>query len=80
MKIFVKVKPSAKIEKVEKMPERLIDKNEANFKVGVKEPAKEGKANKATIKALAKHFGVSKSDVNIVFGALAKQKIIEIKK
>ncbi len=103
MKICVIVKPNAKIEKVEKIPKRLIGplaarltkggENEADFvspkarfvqpkadfKVWVKEPAKEGKANQAVIKALAKYFSVPKSSVNIVSGAGGKQKIIEIK-
>ncbi|MBI4993391.1 DUF167 domain-containing protein [Candidatus Wolfebacteria bacterium] len=78
MKISIKVKPSAKIEKIEKIPELLIGKNEIDFKVWVKEPAKEGKANEAVIRALAKYFGVPKSAVNIISGAASKQKIIEI--
>lgn len=78
MRISVKVKPGAKIEKVEKISEQLLSEKEADFKVWVKEPAKEGKANKAVIKALAKYFGVSKSAVNIISGAAAKQKIVEI--
>lgn len=78
MKILIKVKPGAKIEKVEKIPERLLGEKEADFKVWVKEPAKEGKANEAVIKALAKYFNVPKSAVSIVSGATSKQKIIEI--
>ncbi|MBI5306468.1 DUF167 domain-containing protein [Candidatus Wolfebacteria bacterium] len=78
MKIFVKVKPNAKIEKVEEIPEQLIGRKEVDFKVWVKESAKEGKANDAVIKALAKYFGVSKSAVNIVSGATVKQKIIDL--
>ena len=46
MKIFVKIKPNSKRERVEK-----IDKN--CFKVWVKEPAKEGKANKSMHRILA---------------------------
>lgn len=78
MKIFVKVKPNAKIEKVEKISEQLFGKKGVNFKVWVREPAKEDKANEAVIKILAKYFGVSKSAINIVSGSASKQKIIEI--
>lgn len=71
MKIFVKVKPSAKIEKIEKTGAN-------NFEVSVKEPPREWKANEAAIKVLARYFGVSKSAVNIFSGKASKQKIVEI--
>lgn len=41
-------------------------------------PPVEGKANELLLKLLAKHFGVSKSQVTIVSGAKARQKIVEI--
>lgn len=78
MKISIKVKPGAKIEKIEKIPDQLIGEKEADFKVWVKELAKEGKANEAVIKALAKYFGVSKSSISIISGATTKQKIVEV--
>ncbi len=59
MKFFVKVKPSAKQEKIEK-----IDKN--TFAVSIKESPDRGRANEALIKALAKYFGVSKSNVKSI--------------
>jgi len=37
-----------------------------------------GRANDAVIKALAKHFGVAKSQIKIVRGIAARDKIIEI--
>lgn len=72
MKIFVKAKPNAKEERVEKI-------NETNFSVAVKEPPIKGKANAAIAKALAKHFGVVSSDVIIISGFSSKQKVFEIK-
>jgi len=72
MKIFVKVKPSAQEEKVEKV-------DEINFKVQVKEPPVEGRANMAVIRALADYFGVTQSDVRIISGFASRSKIIEIK-
>jgi hypothetical protein len=42
--------------------------------VCVKEPALEGKANKAVIEELAKHFEVPKSSVKLKTGATSKYK------
>lgn len=71
MKIFVKVKPLAKEEKVEK-----VDEN--NFVISVKEPTKENRANEAVIQVLAKHFGIAKSRLQIVSGKTSRHKIIAI--
>ena len=71
MKIIVAVKASAKEEKVEKADGR-------SYKVWVKAPAKEGKANRAVIAALAKHFGVAKLNVEIIAGRKAKNKVVKI--
>lgn len=71
MKIFVKAKPGAKKESVEK-----VDAN--NFIVSVKEPAKEGRANWAIERALARHFKVSPSQVRIISGQKSRQKVVEI--
>ena len=72
MKISVKVKPNAKLEKLEKI-------DETNFSVWVKEKPREGKANHAVIKILANYFGVAKSDVILLKGQTSKQKIFEVK-
>ena len=45
----------------------------------VREPAVEGKANKAVIKILADHFGVTKSRVYLVSGQKSKLKCFEIR-
>lgn len=71
MKIFVRVKPAAKENKVEKI-------DDTNFKVQVKEPPVEGRANMAVIRALAEYFGVTQSDVKIVSGFTSRLKTIEI--
>ena len=70
MKIQVKVKPNSRTEEV-------IQENDS-FLIKVKEPPKEGKANQAIIKLLARHFGVSQSQVRIVSGLKSKVKVIEI--
>lgn len=50
------------------------------FMVSVKEPAVDGRANRAIEKALAAHFKVPLSFVRIVRGHSAKEKIVEIAK
>ncbi|HUW71895.1 MAG TPA: DUF167 domain-containing protein [Candidatus Humimicrobiaceae bacterium] len=73
MKIFVKVKPRAKEEKVQKI-------DGINFKVWVRELPEKGKANRAVIKSLADYFKVSQSNIKIISGSVSKLKIIEITK
>jgi hypothetical protein len=73
MKIFVKVKPKAKEEKVIKI-------SDTNFKLLVKEPPEKGRANRAVLKALADYFGTSQSNIKIISGSTSKLKIIEITK
>lgn len=71
MRIFVKAKPNAKEEKVERI-------DSSHFVVAVKEPPKNGKANEAVAKALAAYFDVAPSRVQLASGFSAKQKIFEI--
>lgn len=71
MKIFVKAKPNAKEEKVEKISGR-------NFIVEVKEPPIKGRANTAIQKILTKYFKVSSSQVALISGFSSKQKVFEI--
>ena len=70
MKIRVRVVPNSKHEEVTGEGDY--------FMVRVKEPPKEGKANKAVIKALARHFKVPQSSVSISSGFKGKDKVIEI--
>jgi len=70
MKIQVKVTPNSKTEVV---------KQEGDiFLVRVKEPPKEGRANAAVVKAVAKHFGVPASSVRIVSGHTSRNKVVEV--
>jgi uncharacterized protein (TIGR00251 family) len=71
VKIRVKVIPSSKIEEVIKEGDMFL--------VRVKEPAKEGKANRAVIKLLADYFGVSQRQVAISSGFGSRNKVIDIK-
>lgn len=71
MKISVVVHPNAKRERIEK---DLL----GSLHVYVNQPPLEGKANIATISALADYFKVSKTSVKLVSGLKSKYKIFEI--
>ena len=69
MKIRIKVKPGSKTESVE-VGEVLV--------ISVKEPAKDGRANRAVISLLARHFSVPQNKIRIVSGQSSKKKIVEL--
>ena len=71
MKILVKVKPSAKQEKIEDLGDNVLA-------VWVREPAKENKANFAVLEAIARRFGVGISKVRFVSGVRSKEKVVEV--
>lgn len=71
MKIFVKAKPGAKEEGVEKI-------DDARFAVKVKEPPIGGRANAAIIEVLARYFNVERNRVRLVSGQTSRNKIVEI--
>jgi uncharacterized protein (TIGR00251 family) len=71
MRIFVKAKPNAKKESIEKI-------DQTHFTVSVKEPPTKGQANAAIAKVIAKYFGVASSSVFLVSGFSSKQKVFEI--
>jgi uncharacterized protein len=73
LKIFVKAKPNAKEECVEKI-------DDTHFVVSVKEPPREGRANWAIERAMGKYFGVPPSSVRIVSGNTSREKVAEIKR
>lgn len=70
MKYTIIVKPGSKVEKIVSDGENLT--------VFIHARAHDGEANKAVVESLAKHFRVSKSQVEIVSGLKSKKKIIEI--
>jgi uncharacterized protein len=70
VKISVTVKPNSRVEEVTKDGEKLL--------VKVKEPPKEGKANRAVIKLLSAYFGVPQNSVSIISGLGSKNKVIEV--
>jgi uncharacterized protein (TIGR00251 family) len=70
LKIRVRVYANSKIEEVIKEGDMFL--------VRVKEPAKEGKANRAVIKLLADYFGVPQRQVVISSGYGSRNKVIDI--
>lgn len=71
MKIFVKAKPNAHEEKVEKI-------DDTHYLVCVTEPPQNGLANRGIVRVLAEYFKVSQSRVIIKKGFTSKNKIVEI--
>ncbi|TGK09899.1 DUF167 domain-containing protein [Leptospira fletcheri] len=71
MRIEVKVKPNSKKTFVRQEDDGI-------WTVAVSEPAIEGKANEAVIKALAREFDVPKRSVRLLHGEKGKNKLIEI--
>ncbi len=65
------VKANAKEDRVE-----AIDKT--HFRVSVKAPPAEGRANEAMIETLARYLKVPKSTLHLVSGHKSKHKIVEV--
>lgn len=83
MKIVVKSKPNAKVEKVERVSQPDLgfgdEKTElVEYVVAVKELPIHGQANEAIIKALANYFDVPKTLIKLVSGQTSKRKVFEI--
>lgn len=71
MIIYVEAHPNSRKEAVEKI-------EEDRFKVYVKSPPREGKANKELIEVLSKYLKVPKSLIKLKRGERGKHKIFEI--
>jgi uncharacterized protein len=72
IRIFVTAKPAARENRVEKI-------DETHFKVWVKAPPDEGRANQAVIEALAEFLKVPKSRIEFLSGHKSKQKVLALK-
>lgn len=72
IKIAVVVKPNSKHR------EMVLPQDDGSFVIVTKAAAVDGKANRAVVRLLAKHFGVRQRLVRIVSGHTAKLKIVEI--
>ena len=70
-KISVFVKPHAKKENVAQLPD-------GDYQVSVHAPAHDGKANRAVIELLSRHFSLPKARIKIVRGHSSRRKLVEI--
>jgi len=71
MRIRAEIKPGSR--------EEGISKQEGVFRIKVKEPAVEGRANRAAIKILADYFKVAASRINLIAGGNGRKKVFEIR-
>jgi uncharacterized protein (TIGR00251 family) len=72
-KIAVTVKPNAKKGEVKRL-------SDTEYRVAVRPPAQDGKANEAVIDLLADYFGIAKSAVKIIRGHSSRHKLLEVGK
>lgn len=72
MKIPTTIKPNSRHR------EEVVVGSDGTYIIYTKAPAIEGRANAAAIKLLAKHFGVSKSQIRLLHGATSKHKVFNI--
>lgn len=72
MIINVTVSPKSSKNEITKISDNI-------FKIKVSSPPEKGKANKKVIEMLSKEFQTAKSNITIIAGETAKEKLIEIK-
>lgn len=71
MKIFVYAKTRSKYPSVRRAGDGFLE-------IAVKEPPRDGKANRAIAHALVEHFGIAPSRIHLVSGARTKRKVFEL--
>ncbi len=71
MRVYIKVIPKSSQNKIEKM-------EDGSYKVWVTVVPEKGKANQAVVKLLSKYFKVAKSQIEIVGGKTAREKIVDV--
>ncbi|RKV93531.1 MAG: DUF167 domain-containing protein [Candidatus Saccharimonas sp.] len=74
MKFSILLKPNSRHR------EEVVVGDDGVLTVYTKAPAIEGRANLATVKLLAKYFGVASSKVKLLRGAASKYKVFEVDK
>lgn len=83
MRIIIKAKPSSHEERVEKITQPTFDfsddkQKEIVYKIWIKEPPEDGRANESIIRLLSKHFRTGRSNIRLILGANNKVKIFDI--
>ena len=71
MRVTVEARAGARVESIE-------EEAGGRLLVRVRAPAREGKANRAIMEVLGRHFKVPKSAVHLVSGGRGKVKIFDI--
>lgn len=71
MKIIITVKPNSKCQTVEEIEEGI-------YKIKLKSPPTQEKANNELIEVLANYFTVPKKNIKIKLGHYTRQKVVEI--
>lgn len=71
MKITIKVITKSKNQEIQEQPDNSL-------KVKLKSAPVKGKANEELIELLAKHYQVAKSQIQVIRGFSARNKLIEI--
>jgi uncharacterized protein (TIGR00251 family) len=71
MRFSVHVTPRARQERIERVDDRTL-------RVAVTAPPREGEANAAVIRAVARFLGVAPSRVRILRGGTGRRKILEV--
>lgn len=70
-RISLKVKPGAKVQRIEKL-------SADEFRLWIRSPAREGRANEEVIKLLSEYLDIAKSRITIIRGQKSRDKIIDI--
>lgn len=76
VKVYIKVVPQAKYNKIEKPI--LNEDGNMSMKVRVTASAIDGKANRALVGLLADYFHLKKSQIEIASGHTSRQKLIKL--
>ncbi len=71
MKIFIRAKASAKKDEVVRI-------DSTHFRVSVKDPPVDGRANKAIERAVADYLDIPPSRVKVISGQASKQKVVNV--
>lgn len=71
MKIHVKVKPNSN-------RQEIIEFGNYRYLIYLTSQAEDNKANIELIKLLSKHFGIPPKNIKITFGAIGRDKILEL--
>lgn len=74
--VALRVQPKASQDRIEGLARRPDGAVAIKLRVGA--PPEDGKANAATIKLLAKAWGLAKSDLDLVSGAASRDKVLRI--